>query len=196
MKKNGFVFVETIVAIIILASSLLLLYSSFTNILQSEKTRVYYDDVTYIYRTNYIKKILLETNLSNAVEDLKSDSSTLFFKNIGLDTENLFTGSTKRNFLEHLLEVYEVRDLFIVKTNKIDNLKYCNADCALKGKCSGLANYNNCNLLYLNLSDEALNFMKTLYVIEGDYILVAEYESCDKANSNCRSYFSWVGINL
>ena len=45
MKKNGFVFVETIIAIVVLTSSLLLLYSTFSKILQSEKTRVYYDDV-------------------------------------------------------------------------------------------------------------------------------------------------------
>ena len=55
MKKNGFVFVETIVAIIVLTSSLLFLYSSFTKILQSEKNRVYYDDIAYIYRSWHIK---------------------------------------------------------------------------------------------------------------------------------------------
>ena len=60
MKKNGFVFVETIVAIVVLTSSLLLLYSSFSKILQSEKTRVYYDDISYIYRSWYIKSKINE----------------------------------------------------------------------------------------------------------------------------------------
>lgn len=63
MKKNGFVFVETIIAIVVLTSSLLLLYSTFNKVLQSEKTRVYYDDVTYIYRSYYIKNRINELNM-------------------------------------------------------------------------------------------------------------------------------------
>ena len=53
MNKKGFVFTETIVAIVILTSALLLIYTSFNNVLQSEKIRVDYDDVAYIYRTYF-----------------------------------------------------------------------------------------------------------------------------------------------
>ena len=72
MKKNGFVFVETIVAIVVLTSSLLLLYATFNKVLQSEKTRVYYDDVTYIYRTYYIKNKINELNMEPILNDLNN----------------------------------------------------------------------------------------------------------------------------
>ena len=57
MKNNkGFVFIETIITIVILTAALLYIYSNFTNILIKEKTRVHYDDVAYIYRTHFIKE--------------------------------------------------------------------------------------------------------------------------------------------
>ena len=38
--------------------------------------------------------------------------------------------------------------------------------------------------------------MKDLFVyVVTDYILVAEYESCD-SNNNCRSFYSWVSVNI
>ena len=65
MKKNGFVFVETIIAIVVLTSSLLLLYSSFNKVLQSEKTRVYYDDIAYIYRSYYLKNSIKKSKIND-----------------------------------------------------------------------------------------------------------------------------------
>ena len=51
MNKKGFVFMETIITIVILSSSLLLIYSSFKNLIVKQKSRIYYDDVVYTYRT-------------------------------------------------------------------------------------------------------------------------------------------------
>ena len=58
MKNNkGFVFIETMVTIVILATALLSLYTLFNNMLIKEKRRVYYDDPTYIYRSYYLFEV-------------------------------------------------------------------------------------------------------------------------------------------
>ena len=48
MKKNGFASIETIITIVILASSLLYLYNSYSVILSEEEIRLTYDDAAYI----------------------------------------------------------------------------------------------------------------------------------------------------
>ena len=57
MKKNkkGFVLIETIVTVVVLTTSLLYLYNSYSSIIANENTRLYYDDVAYIYKANYIR---------------------------------------------------------------------------------------------------------------------------------------------
>lgn len=192
MKKNGFVFVETIVAIVVLTSSLLLLYSSFTKILQSEKTRVYYDDVNYIYRTHYIKTRLDELNLNKAIKDLNNNQDK-YFVTIGVEYNDLFKNyENERNFINKLLEDFDVNQMILVKENKIDNLKKCTLECSLDKDCD---EYENCNGIYTNLSDELISYLKTVFVdVSCTYILVIEYNTCSSDNTNCKRYYGWVSV--
>lgn len=192
MKKNGFVFVETIVAIVVLTSSLLLLYSSFNKILQSEKTRVYYDDVSYIYRTWYIKDRLNNLNIMAALRDITSNEDK-YFVTIGVEYEGLFNGyESEKTYIANLLEDFEVKQIIILKENKIDNLKKCSLECSLDSSCS---EYENCNGLYTNLSDEMINYLKTIYIdISCTYVMVVEYNTCNSDNTNCKNYYSWVSV--
>lgn len=57
-KKNGFVFIETMITIVILAAALLTMYTLFTNMLVSEERRAYYDDPVYVYKANYLMEFL------------------------------------------------------------------------------------------------------------------------------------------
>ena len=82
----GFVFIETVVAIVILTSSILLLYSTFNKILQSEKTRVDYDDISYIYRSYHIKNRFSKLNMVEVINKLKDDNNK-YFLTIGTETE-------------------------------------------------------------------------------------------------------------
>ena len=192
MKKNGFVFVETIVAVVILTSSLLLLYSTFSKILQSEKTRVYYDDVNYIYRTWYVKERINSLNIMAALRDITSNTDK-YFVTVGIEYDNLFTGyEREKTYISNLLEDYEVSQIIILKENKIDNLKKCTLECSLDSNCN---DYENCNVLYTNLSDEMNNYLKTLYIdVSCTYVMVIEYNTCSSDNTNCKSYYSWVSV--
>ena len=192
MKKNGFVFVETIIAIVVLTSSLLLLYSTFNKVLQSEKTRVYYDDVTYIYRTYYLKNRISKLNMTAVLNDL-SNNQDKYFVTIGIEYNELFNGFTsEKTFITNMFENFDVSQIIILKENKIDNLKRCTLECSLNTDCD---EYENCNGIYTNLSDEFINYLKTIYIdVSSTYIMVVEYNSCSSDNTNCKKYYSWVSV--
>ena len=192
MNKNGFVFVETIVAIVILTSSLLILYSTFNNVLQMEKIRINYDDVNYIYRTHYLKDKINELNIMAPLREITTNNNT-YFVTIGPEYQNLFLGhETEKYFLNKMLEDFEVSQMIILKENKLDNLKSCTLECSLDKNCY---EYENCNNLYMNLSDEMISYLKTIYIdIPATYVLVVEYNTCNKDNTNCENYYSWVSV--
>ncbi len=192
MKKNGFVFIETIVAIVVLTSSLLLLYSTFTKVLQSEKTKVYYDDINYIYRTHHIKERLNELNLNAAIKDLNNNPNK-YFVTLGVEYNDLFTGyESEKNYISKLLNDYEVSQMIIAKENKIDNLKRCSLSCANDPNCD---EHENCNGLYTNLSDEMISYLNTIFIdVSCTYVLVIEYNTCSSDETNCKRYYSWVSV--
>ena len=190
MNKKGFVFVETIVVIVVLTSALLLLYSSFNNVLQSEKTRVDYDDIAYIYRTQYLKRTLDDLNIKSNLVELESNKNK-YFTTIGVDTNNLFAKEEKKQYFNKLLTDFEVKQMIILKENKIDNLKKCSLECITDKNCDEA---ETCNSLYMEISDEMLSYLKTIYVdYVCQYILVVEYETCQN-NNNCDLVYSWVSV--
>ena len=191
MKKNGFVFVESIVAVVILASSLLLLYSSFTTILQTEKTRVYYD-ASYIYRTWYLKEVFNNLNFTAVIRDLTGNDNKDFVT-VGTEYQGLFEGHEQdRSLVNKLLSDYEVNQIIVIKENKVDNLKKCTQECANDRSCS---NYENCNNLYMNLSDTMISYLKTINIdISCTYVFAVEYTTCNAGNTNCHKYYSWVSV--
>jgi len=192
MKKNGFVFIETIIAVVVLASSLVLLYSTFTKILQSEKARVYYDDVNYIYRNWYIKERINNLNIMAVLREFASNNNS-FFVTVGIEYQDLFENyENELQYISKLLNDFEVNQMIIIPENKLDNLKSCSLECYLDQSCD---NVDVCNNLYTNLSEEMINYLKTIYVdVSCTYILVNEYITCGKDNTNCQKYYSWVSV--
>ena len=111
LKNKGFVFIETIVTVLVLSTSLLYLYNSYNNIIDKEETRVYYDDVAYIYKTNYIKKFL-EESLKIDEEINGADKYKIIAREfIGNKSyNNLELGITKENYMG---EINKMRNLAI-----------------------------------------------------------------------------------
>lgn len=77
MKKNGFVFIETIVVISVLSITLLLLFSSYSFMLRKSRERDTFDNIELIYKTYYIKDILDNYKASRAANDPRS--SIMFY---------------------------------------------------------------------------------------------------------------------
>ena len=89
MKKNGFVFLETIVVISVLSITLLLLFSSYSFMLRKSRERDTFDNIDLIYKTYYIKDILDKFKASRAANDPRNsvkyyiDINTLECKQMG-----------------------------------------------------------------------------------------------------------------
>ena len=58
MKKNGFVFLETLVVVCVLSLTLLLLFGTYSYILRKSRERNVFDTTEMIYKTYYTKDIL------------------------------------------------------------------------------------------------------------------------------------------
>lgn len=57
-KKNGFVFMETIVVVSVLSLTLLILFTSYSFILRKSRERNTFDTTETIYKTYYVKQII------------------------------------------------------------------------------------------------------------------------------------------
>ena len=58
MKKNGFVFMETLVVVSVLSFTLLMLFGTYSYILRKSRERNVFDTTEMIYKTYYTKEIL------------------------------------------------------------------------------------------------------------------------------------------
>ena len=58
MKRKGFIFVETIVVLVVLSLALMFIYKAFYNVAFGEQRRIKYDNSLYLYRTYYIADFL------------------------------------------------------------------------------------------------------------------------------------------
>ena len=65
-KKNGFMFIETMIVIVVVLVSLLFIYSSYVSLRSLERKRVRYDDPAFIYRTYAIGQFLLSIKDENS----------------------------------------------------------------------------------------------------------------------------------
>lgn len=64
MNKKGFVFLETIIVIVVLSGSLAALYSLMTKITYDIKTRKYYDNISDIYKTDIIRSNITKETIT------------------------------------------------------------------------------------------------------------------------------------
>lgn len=68
-RKNGFVFMETIVVVSILSVTLLLLFSTYSYMLRKSRTKVTYDTTENIYKTYFAKSIVESSGYGSTLDD-------------------------------------------------------------------------------------------------------------------------------
>lgn len=113
MGKKGFAFIETVIAITILSTSLLLVYSSFKSITNNVKKRLYYDDINYIYRSNYIKV---------ASQKVLDEYISKNINYINVPKDELVN--------DEMVKDFEVNNIVLIKKDELKNFKKC-----LKNNC-------------------------------------------------------------
>lgn len=64
MKKNGFVFVETIVVLVTLVVGMVSLYVFYTNLVANMDKREYYDNISDLYKTNIVRSFINKDTIS------------------------------------------------------------------------------------------------------------------------------------
>ena len=206
MKNKGFVFVETIVVIVILSLGLVMVYQSFVNVLSNNKRRASYNDISYIYRTYYIEDFLTNLNLEDYIDyylgpevrdgdkyvhggkkvQVFSCNNPILYNidaNISVKDVPEFSKTNegvKLSFCEQLRSTFKVKNIYITNYN-VNDIKKCTT------RAGKLSSDNSCNMsLESNrIKFDALNqmtpsmiyYLRTLNGTEDNtYRLIIEYE--------------------
>ena len=165
--KKGFIFVETMVVIAFLGTVLLTVYSSFTTVLDTAKTRLYYDDSVYLYRTYYILSFLEENNLTDYIKDkfgAGSTSTTNIISEFGCTgSKQITTGENSNSEIEFCSDMthkFEVNHIYIMPyiVNKVvacKNQEEINSNSSISVMCRR-------NSILQTLSVQAVNYLYSL----------------------------------
>ena len=140
MNKNGFVFIETIIVIVLLSVGIASMYSLMSNITTDIKMRKYFDNISDLYKTNIIRNntnknltgstyleitkdnctSYMSSNCNSLLTDLEVERVVISFTNL----DNIINSDTT---LPNSLNEY-LKTINSYKTNKyiIVNYKYNN----------------------------------------------------------------------
>ena len=200
LNNKGYVFIETIVVIVLFTAGLILLYKSYSSSIQNEKERLFFNDVAYYYRTKNIKKYL--DKYSN-LEYIKQNGfgSDTYIITIGPDTNDLFVGyKNYRETFRELNDFNHVHQILLIKSNFID-------------ECYE-SNEKICQDSLANIDYDLKDYILSLNSSKRDFYLVVVYQeqydkpnldSCEKfcnqndfncvngKTKNCKSNFTVIG---
>ena len=110
-NKNGFIFIETIIAIIILMASFMTLFNMYNKVYHKLDNRIRYDNLSLIYKANVTKQSLdnfsdFELVYKNLVNEQK------LITNIGINTEGIIFNDSN-NYLKMLNE-FKISNVFLI----------------------------------------------------------------------------------
>lgn len=140
MTKKGFVFIETIIVIVLLSVGIASMYSLMSNITTDIKTRKYFDNISDLYKTNIIRNntnknltgsTYLEITKDNCTSYMNSNCNSLLtdleVERVVINFANLDNIINSDTTLPNSLNEY-LKTINSYKTNKyiIVNYKYNN----------------------------------------------------------------------
>lgn len=193
-NKKGFVFVETIITVVVLTTSLLYLYSSYSSIINNEEERLYYDNPAYIYKTNYVRNFLEDHSNIDAIKNFAFDSSYII--TVGPAFDNMFTSEQMTagmvTSLENIFNSFNINQMILMDTSMLDNCTNSNTDSA------------KCIVSTENLSYNLNQYIKSINDTTYAYYLIIEYSEtmsdgkitkCTPGiNTNCNTYYASLGL--
>lgn len=189
-KKKGFVFIETLVVIVVLLTSLLYLYSSFISLSNNEQKRLLYDDVAYLYRTYYVKKYFSSQRIDRIISRLSKEDRTdnaNFILSFGCGSAEVFDNYRKEGaFCENLTSRLHISNIYLTYYD-VSSLKDCTTE---SGLCSTLT----------RISTDLASYLRTLdgKGVSG-YRMIVEYAEDGVGNlctdeEHCNRYFSTIKV--
>lgn len=121
-KKNGFVFMETILTVVILTTTLVVLYADFSSGVISEKRRLYYDDISAVYKTLAIRDAFdRSVNAAKFRVAVANAQTNYYFYMFGPNSD-IFYDNTLMN---QARELYNYKVLIYVPFTLFSSLKTC-----------------------------------------------------------------------
>lgn len=162
-NKKGFVFIETIITVVVLSASLIIIYSAYSSAISDEKTRLYYDDPAYIHRSYFVREFLYLNSNIEYIKDYVFNNSYITTIGVGFDT--MFTQEQEdagmRQSLQILYDIYNINQMVIVDGATAK-------ECLIHPDAS-------CKTAYQFVSVNMAGYIKTLNLLENKYYLVIEY---------------------
>lgn len=177
-NKKGFVFVETIVVVAVLTISLLMVYSTYSAMIQKEKTRIRYNDSVYLYRTYYLSKFfknfrldVVKNRLGVRTEMYAGVPNTYYTMLTGFGcTEDIFMNEKDNiGFCNVLLNRWNVSNIYLTY-NDLSFLQECTNSL---GRCETLVQVN----------PDTAEYLKTIGGSGDGYRLVVEFTECKDGSS-------------
>lgn len=181
MKKNGFVFIETIVVTGFLITSLMVLYTLFVATNNRETRKLRYDDPPKIYETYYLYRYLESFKLSDLVDNLKAGKSN--YEIIYRSQANLFPDYQKEGkFFDNMWAELHVEAIYLIPS-KVSEIITCP-----KGKYTTICSDKNL-MSYLNTLDDDEN---NIFYFVVEYKHKKDGTACEQ--KDCFYYFSHYKI--
>lgn len=138
-NKKGFIFLETIITVVVLMTTLVFMYSSYSNVVIAERIRLYHDDISYIYKTKHIRDVVamsIDEEKFNEAVDAKingTDINSAYLYMFGVESR-IFNDNT---FLSAVYDLYHIYRLVYIKISDIPKIKECLNKDLTDNKCKG-----------------------------------------------------------
>jgi len=190
-NQKGFVFIETIIVVAVLITSLLYLYSTFIALSNNERRRLLYDDVSYLYRAYYVKKYFTSQRIDRIVNSL-SDSNTTdnvnYIISFGCGSSDVFDDYDKeRGFCELMSQELHISRIYLTYYDLSPLQKCTNSN---TGLCATFGRINT----------QAASYIRTLGGKgESGYRMIVEFQEDGAGNAcvdeeHCKYYFATVKV--
>lgn len=109
MKKNGFVFIETLVVVSVLSLTLLMLFGSYSYIIRKSRERNVFDTTEMIYKTYYTKQIL----------EKEYGSLGTYMNTCNKPGTNVYECTISGNRLIQLKQSFEVEKIYFLTPSEV-----------------------------------------------------------------------------
>lgn len=124
MQNKGFIFIETVIVLVVLSASLIGLYSSFSSVINTLENRKKYDNINDIYKVNIISEIL--TNVpsdtytiidSSSCQNYMNSDCTEIFNELNI-SEVLLTNTNIQTILNLDIDIPNTMKEYLQTINK------------------------------------------------------------------------------
>jgi len=171
MNNKGFVFIETIITVVVLTSTLVALYAAYSNVIITEKSRLYHDDIAYVYKTEHIRDILAETidqaKFTDAVnhKTIEAGNSEIMHMYVFNVESDIYLD---KKTISQAKDLYNIYRLVYIKIEDIADIK----SCVKNGMVNDPSNKNEykCNNTLWFAESHGFSYLK-------DYILTLDVDA-------------------